>query len=242
MIETNNQELILLSHTTNLDTQFNDVVITKTDNLGGILWSYEFGSQSYDENGYSLLETSTGGYVVSGSISDNENTDLWLLSVNNNGEEIFNLSFGESNKFENGRSIREVSDGTFIITGHYRDENLDTGVLLSKHSTNGDQLWSHIHTSPSFYLSGTCIQETNDYGLIVTGWKVDYLTFCGNIYLLKTDSNGTLTTPHVITTLSQPKLVKIVDILGREVNFSTNQILFYIYENGLIEKKLSTEL
>ena len=59
VIETNNQELILLSHTTNLDTQFNDVVITKTDNLGGILWSYEFGSQSYDENGYSLLETST---------------------------------------------------------------------------------------------------------------------------------------------------------------------------------------
>ena len=33
-------------------------------------------------------------------------------------------------------------------------------------------------------------------------------------------------------------LVKIVDILGREVSiFSKNKILFYIYENGYVEKK-----
>tara|TARA_Y100000589_G_scaffold297182_1_gene304796 strand:- start:215 stop:1108 length:894 start_codon:yes stop_codon:yes gene_type:complete len=33
------------------------------------------------------------------------------------------------------------------------------------------------------------------------------------------------------------KLEKVVDALGREVNHTTNQILFYIYDDGTVEKK-----
>ena len=34
------------------------------------------------------------------------------------------------------------------------------------------------------------------------------------------------------------KLLKIVDILGRETDVHTNQTLFYIYSNGHVEKKI----
>jgi hypothetical protein len=35
------------------------------------------------------------------------------------------------------------------------------------------------------------------------------------------------------------KLVRILDVLGREVNqMRENSLYFYIYENGLIEKKM----
>jgi hypothetical protein len=37
--------------------------------------------------------------------------------------------------------------------------------------------------------------------------------------------------------LQKRKLEKVVDALGREVNHTTNQILFYIYDDGSVEKK-----
>ena len=40
---------------------------------------------------------------------------------------------------------------------------------------------------------------------------------------------------------SNLKLVKILDVLGREVTPSKNTPLFYIYENGKVEKKLILE-
>ena len=36
------------------------------------------------------------------------------------------------------------------------------------------------------------------------------------------------------------KLMKIVDILGREIK-ATNQLLFYIYDDGTVEKKIILE-
>ena len=33
------------------------------------------------------------------------------------------------------------------------------------------------------------------------------------------------------------KLVKILDVLGRETHFKTDEILFYIYNDGTIDKK-----
>ena len=37
------------------------------------------------------------------------------------------------------------------------------------------------------------------------------------------------------------QLVKIVDILGREVEPSNNIILFYIYDDGTVDKKIIVE-
>ena len=36
-------------------------------------------------------------------------------------------------------------------------------------------------------------------------------------------------------------LIRILDALGREVNHTTNQILFHIYDDGSVEKKFIVE-
>ena len=33
------------------------------------------------------------------------------------------------------------------------------------------------------------------------------------------------------------KLIKVVDVLGRETSINSNQTLFFIYEDGTIEKR-----
>ena len=40
---------------------------------------------------------------------------------------------------------------------------------------------------------------------------------------------------------TKKSLIKIVDALGKEANHTTNQILFYIYDDGSVEKKVIVE-
>ena len=47
---------------------------------------------------------------------------------------------------------------------------------------------------------------------------------------------GSVTSIGEIGSLDK-KLIKVVDVLGRETTISSNQTLFFIYEDGLIEKR-----
>lgn len=72
-----------------------------------------------------------------------------------------------------------------------------------------------------------------------------------NPYLTTGGSGGTVNFADSSTILSgwstnfseysifkSTKLLKIVDVYGREVTNATNQVLFYIYDNGYVEKKM----
>ncbi|MFQ3333004.1 MAG: hypothetical protein ACI84S_001143 [Thalassomonas sp.] len=49
-------------------------------------------------------------------------------------------------------------------------------------------------------------------------------------------------TPSAITEIhTERKLMKIIDVLGRKIQNETNQPLFYIYDNGTVEKRIVIE-
>ena len=61
-------------------------------------------------------------------------------------------------------------------------------------------------------------------------------------FFSKYDINGALNEVSSITNPNINKqVVKLLDVLGREVNQTTNQILFYIYDDGSVEKKFIVE-
>jgi hypothetical protein len=74
-------------------------------------------------------------------------------------------------------------------------------------------------------------------------WKEDYYS-TGTLYGRWTfvhgnvgvDQNINLSVDDVVF-YNRPSLIKIVDILGRETEFKTNTLLFYIYNDGSVEKK-----
>lgn len=57
-----------------------------------------------------------------------------------------------------------------------------------------------------------------------------------NEITLLCDKNNTLNASEIVVNQNEKSIVKIVDIIGREVQFQTNTILFYIYSDGSIEK------
>ena len=65
--------------------------------------------------------------------------------------------------------------------------------------------------------------------------------YWNEIFLIKTECGGSISSTNMPEANPNKKLKKIVDALGREVNHTTNQILFHIYDDGSVEKKFIVE-
>ena len=95
-------------------------------------------------------------------------------------------------------------------------------------------------------VNDSAIYEGNPVSCLIEDqlyWKEDYYS-SGTLYGRWTfvhenvgeDQNSVLSINDVVFN-DKPLLIKIVDILGRETEFKTNTLLFYIYNDGSVEKK-----
>jgi len=185
---------IITGYTETLGNGGSDVYLLKTDGSGDSLWTKTFGGQSAfisGDEGYSVQQTTDGGYIITGKKQVGlDDWDAYLIKTDGNGVEQWSQTFGGTEE-EWGNSVQQTTDGGYIITG--RIESFGNGncdVYLIKTNGNGTEEWSQTFGGVS-YDFGSSIQQTTDGGYIITGYTESFGNGGSDVYLIKTNGNGT---------------------------------------------------
>ena len=142
--------------------------------------------------GYAVEQTSDGGYIMTGYIGTNTNWfDVWIIKTDAKGDTLWTKTYDNNQYPDEGRSIKQTSDGGYIITGNtglYSPTEWD--VWLLKTDASGDTLWTKIFGGDNYDISES-VQQTNDGGYIIAGYKA-IGSYNNDVYLIKTDAFGSI--------------------------------------------------
>jgi len=232
---------IILGTTLSFGDTLGDVYLIKTDGNGVEQWNQTFGGVNHDA-GYSVHQTTDGGYIIAGG--SNSNMSVYLIKTDGSGAQQWSKTFGNYFDPQFPYYTQQTTDGGYIISGTWFDFDWTTGtgnrdIFLLKTDGNGDSLWTKTYGGVNDDV-GSFVQQTTDGGYIIIGSKGTGSSD-SDVYLIKTDGNGNVTSTFNIPINPNRKLEKTVDILGKETIPQINTPFIEIYDDGTVEKKIIIE-
>jgi len=182
---------IVAGYSTSFDWPDN-VYILKLDSNGNLAWQRTYGGSGYDF-GFSVDQTTDGGYIVVGGTSSFKvsNLDVYLLKLNSDGSLAWQNTFG-GNIDDYALSVQQTTDGGYIVagvTGLFESGSSDAYIL--KLNSDGSLAWQKTYGGNG-YDAASSIQQTTDGGYIVAGVTKSFGAGYEDVYILKLDSNGEL--------------------------------------------------
>jgi len=191
--------------------------LVKTTATGDTLWTRNYGGTGWEES-KSVQETSDRGYIISGETDSFGNgSQIYLVKTNTFGDTLWTRTYGGTYP-DQGYSVQQTSDWGYIIAGRTGDYP-DCQVYLVKTNASGDTLWSRNYGGTGWDW-GYSVQQTSDGGYIIAG-ETDGFGNGYQVYLIKTDANGSSGVEENAEGRGQRLEVKITAIPNPFVSFTT---------------------
>ncbi|UCD13313.1 MAG: hypothetical protein JSW60_07080 [Thermoplasmatales archaeon] len=172
-----------------------DIYVVKVDDDGNESWSRTYGGNK-DDYAYGIWQTNDTGYIVTGITESYAPQDLyhmWVIKTDENGNEIWNETYGRDNYFSECKGARQTSDGGYILTGQTWLLNEWCFWYLVKTDEDGNELWNKTFEGTHDGVT-VSIEETADGDFIISGSKgplILGIVGC-NAWLIKIDIHGNI--------------------------------------------------
>jgi hypothetical protein len=186
IIETSDGGYALAGYTYSFGAGGEDFWLVKTDANGNVEWNQTYGGP-LDDQAYSVVETSDGGYALAGyTRSSGALGIVWLVKTDENGNMQWNQTYDETKEKEIGALI-ETSDGGFVIAGNNWGMNYRVFDLwLLKTDVEGNEIWQKNYGESIMEFVRSAV-ETSDGGYAIAGFTG---SGSNDFWLVKTDVDG----------------------------------------------------
>jgi len=192
LIQTSDGGYAIAAKTPSLSGRYTDVCVVKLDANGNLQWTKNIGGPR-SEAGYSLIQTSDGGYAIAGytySFGAGE-WDVYVVKLNADGNLQWTKTIGGP-KDEEGYSLIQTSDGGYAIAGYTKSFGAGKwDVYVIKLDAHGNLQWTKTIGGPD-YDQGNSLIQTSDGGYAIAGYTRSFGAGLSDAYLIKLDANGNL--------------------------------------------------
>jgi hypothetical protein len=191
--QTTDGGFVLVGITESFGAGDEDVWLLRTDVNGDTLWTKTYGER-YSDAGYSVQQTTDGGFVITGEkYTVGRGTDIWLVKTDSQGDTIWTRIFGSVEHTNVGHSVQQTTDGGYAITGTMFWG--EPRVFLLKTDSNGNMLWiKSYETEHTGHVEcqdrGHSLRHTSDGGFVIVGNIGEGGETDSDIWLIRTDADG----------------------------------------------------
>jgi len=174
VIQTRDGGFLVVGYTLSWGAGGRDAWIIRLDGSGRKLWERVFGGE-WDDTAYSAAQTADGKFLIAGVRSRSSGSgilnlvpedDVWLIMVDDDGDEIWEKTYG--GKDDDGAfSVISTKDGGFLVAGYTESiGSAGRNGWVIKLDEDGNKLWNKVFSK---WTEATSAIQVPDGRFIVVG-------------------------------------------------------------------------
>jgi len=191
LIQTSDGGYVIAGSTTSFGAGGEDVYFVKLDATGNLQWTKTIGGPG-GEAGFSLIQTSDGGYAIAGATTSfgAGGLDVYVVKLDANGNLQWTTTIGGKG-WDVGFSLIQTSDGGYAIAGTTTSFGAGyTDVYVVKLDANGKPQWTKTIGAKNKNPIKSSIIQTSDGSYVIAGTTTSFGAGGRDVYVVKLDKNG----------------------------------------------------
>lgn len=190
MVQTTNGDYVIAGRVFDVDGTGNSTATAiRVDSSGNVEWQKVY-SDSFTVFFKAITQVADGSLVATGSYFNSifaGDEDIWVVKLNEDGERIFEETFGSPEEQSDGQDVAATADGGFVVAGSFIEkQSQHMGTRVLKFDAANRLEWDErFDTGIAF-----AIRQTQDGGYILSGARNIPNTLNSNPFVLRLDGEG----------------------------------------------------